>query len=117
MLSFGNIESLQGANDENATRYHVQESPGEKIPPESDDLQALRRKDILAEFPKSASRSSRQKNPVARQQKKGWDMEFKVIPWQVFLEALKKQQPRTLDIWLRRWLFANEGVIVAMARK
>jgi len=26
---------------------------------------------------------------------------------------LKKQQPSTLELWLRRWLFTNEGVIVA----
>jgi len=40
-------------------------------------------------------------------------MEFPVIPWKVFLEALEHQQPSTLELWLRRWLFTNEGVIMA----
>ena len=40
-------------------------------------------------------------------------MNISVIPWQVFLDALLKQQPGTLEIWLRRWLFTNEGVIMA----
>ena len=40
-------------------------------------------------------------------------MEFPVIPWQVFLDALQHQQPSTLELWLRRWLFTNEGVIMA----
>jgi hypothetical protein len=31
----------------------------------------------------------------------------------VFLDALLKQKPQTLDAWLRRWLFTNEGVIMA----
>lgn len=40
-------------------------------------------------------------------------MNISVIPWQVFLDALRKQKPSTVDIWLRRWLFTNEGVILA----
>jgi hypothetical protein len=40
-------------------------------------------------------------------------MYISVIPWHVFLDALLKQQPRTLESWLRRWLFTNEGVIMA----
>jgi len=40
-------------------------------------------------------------------------MDIPLIPWNVFLDALKKQQPGTLELWLRRWLFTNEGVIVA----
>ena len=44
-------------------------------------------------------------------------MEFSLIPWRVFLEALTKQRPGTLEVWLRRWLFTNEGVIVAVAKK
>lgn len=40
-------------------------------------------------------------------------MNIIVIPWNVFLDALLKQKPQTLDTWLRRWLFTNEGVIMA----
>lgn len=40
-------------------------------------------------------------------------MNFSVIPWQVFLDALQKQQPSQLESWLRRWLFTNEGVLLA----
>ena len=40
-------------------------------------------------------------------------MNISVIPWHVFLDALLKQQPNTLENWLRRWRFANEGVIMA----
>jgi hypothetical protein len=40
-------------------------------------------------------------------------MNIIVIPWNVFLDALLKQKPQTLDAWLRRWLFTNEGVIMA----
>ncbi len=40
-------------------------------------------------------------------------MNISVIPWHVFLDALLKQQPQTLEAWLRRWLFTNEGVIMA----
>jgi len=39
-------------------------------------------------------------------------MEFPVIPWNVFLDALQRQQPSTMELWLRRWLFTNEGVIM-----
>lgn len=44
-------------------------------------------------------------------------MEFALIPWHVFLDTLEKQQPGTLDAWLLRWLFTNEGVIVATPEK
>lgn len=40
-------------------------------------------------------------------------MNFALIPWQVFLDALQKQQPNDLEGWLRRWLFTNEGVLLA----
>jgi len=40
-------------------------------------------------------------------------MEFPVIPWKVFLDALQQQQPGMLEAWLRRCLFTNEGVIMA----
>lgn len=39
-------------------------------------------------------------------------MEFPVIPWKVFLDALQHQQPGTLELWLRRWWFTNEGVMM-----
>ena len=39
-------------------------------------------------------------------------MDLSVIPWRVFLDALNKQQPNTVELWLRRWLFTNEGVIM-----
>ena len=39
-------------------------------------------------------------------------MEFPIIPWNVFLEALRHQQASTLEPWLRRWWFTNEGVIM-----
>ena len=39
-------------------------------------------------------------------------MEFPIIPWTTFLDALQHQQPGTLELWLRRWLFTNEGVIM-----
>lgn len=40
-------------------------------------------------------------------------MNFAIIPWQVFLDALQKQQPNALEAWLRRWHFTNEGVLLA----
>jgi len=40
-------------------------------------------------------------------------MNISVIPWRAFLDALLRQQPQTLEPWLRRWLFTNEGVIMA----
>ncbi len=43
-------------------------------------------------------------------------MKISVIPWHVFIDALLKQQPGTLEVWLRRWLFTNEGVIMADER-
>jgi hypothetical protein len=39
-------------------------------------------------------------------------MNISLIPWQVFLDALQKQQPTNLEPWLRHWLFTNEGVIM-----
>jgi len=44
-------------------------------------------------------------------------MELTLIPWQAFLEALKKQKPATRETWLRRWLFTDEGVIIATPEK
>jgi hypothetical protein len=40
-------------------------------------------------------------------------MDFSVIPWKIFLDALQHQQPSTLELWLHRWLFTNDGVIMA----
>jgi hypothetical protein len=43
-------------------------------------------------------------------------MNIIVIPWHVFRDALLRQQPQTLESWLRRWLFTNEGVIMVHGR-
>ena len=40
-------------------------------------------------------------------------MELSIIPWQVFLETLHKQRSGTVQLWLRSWLFSNEGVMLA----
>ena len=40
-------------------------------------------------------------------------MELSTIAWQVFLDALQKQQPGAVELWLRSWLFSNEGVMLA----
>lgn len=42
-------------------------------------------------------------------------MEFPIIPWKVFLDALEHQQTNTLEPWLRRWWFTDEGVIMESA--
>jgi hypothetical protein len=39
-----------------------------------------------------------------------------IIPWQEFLDALRRQQSAQVQLWLRRWLFTNEGVILADQR-
>ena len=39
-------------------------------------------------------------------------MELSIIAWQVFLDALQKQQPG-VELWLRSWLFSNVGVMLA----
>jgi hypothetical protein len=38
-----------------------------------------------------------------------------LIPWQVFRDALKEQEPNNLDRWLRRWLFTDEGILTTEA--
>ena len=43
-------------------------------------------------------------------------MEISVIPWRVFFDTLRKQQSSTIELWLRRWLFTNEGAILADQR-
>ncbi len=44
-------------------------------------------------------------------------MRFALIPWFVFLAALGKQNPSTLEAWLRRWLFTNEGVLLSRTKR
>ena len=44
-------------------------------------------------------------------------MQLSLIPWRMFLDALKKQNPSTTETWLRRWLFTDEGVIIATPEK
>ena len=51
-----------------------------------------------------------------RRIKENEKMNISVIPWHVFIDALLKQQPNTRENWLRRWLFTNEGVIMADER-
>jgi hypothetical protein len=55
LLLRGNIKTLKGANHENATCHHVQESSGATNQTTRDDLQALRRADLLYELFESAS--------------------------------------------------------------
>lgn len=38
-------------------------------------------------------------------------MELSIIPWRVFLEALKDQQRSVVEMWLGRWRFTNDGVL------
>jgi hypothetical protein len=40
-------------------------------------------------------------------------MKASLIPWQEFLATLKKQNPGSVEPWLRHWLFADEGVMEA----
>jgi len=44
-------------------------------------------------------------------------MQFSLIPWHVFVEALRQQQPGAIESWLRRWLFTNEGVFLSATKK
>jgi hypothetical protein len=39
-------------------------------------------------------------------------MRAAVIPWHVFVEALKNQRPEGSELWLRRWRFEDSGVWV-----
>jgi hypothetical protein len=106
------INLLKESNDETITCNHVQEAPGQNNSATSDPLQALRRADLFAELLEGSPRSPRQKDALGATPRSG-TMEISIIPWEIFRDALKKQQPRTLDAWLRHWLFANEGVILA----
>jgi hypothetical protein len=40
-------------------------------------------------------------------------MRRSLIPWHVFRTAVEDQPPIMREAWLRRWLFTNEGVIMA----
>ena len=44
-------------------------------------------------------------------------MTISMIPWHVFLDALKIQNPAIVETWLRRWLFTNDGVLLTHAKK
>jgi hypothetical protein len=35
-----------------------------------------------------------------------------LIPWHVFIDALKDQSPVTIDRWLQRWRFTDAGVVL-----
>lgn len=37
-------------------------------------------------------------------------MKVSIIPWHVFLEACKEEKKARLEGWLRRWVFADDGV-------
>lgn len=39
-------------------------------------------------------------------------MRAAVIPWHLFVEALKNQRPEGSELWLRRWRFEDNGVWV-----
>jgi hypothetical protein len=42
---------------------------------------------------------------------------MQIIPWQEFLDRLRKQeQAGQIHLWLHRWLFTDEGVILANHR-
>lgn len=43
-------------------------------------------------------------------------MEIPVIPWRLFFDALRKQQANAVELWLRHWLFTNDGAILADQR-
>ena len=38
-------------------------------------------------------------------------MKDQVIPWELFLAALKARFPRDFQEWLSFWRFGNEGVV------
>lgn len=38
------------------------------------------------------------------------DMKVSIIPWHVFLQACEEPKRVMLDGWLRRWVFADDGV-------
>jgi hypothetical protein len=99
-------------NDETTACNHVQKTSGQNNSTASDNLQALRRADLFVELLEGSSRRSPQKNTLTANGRRG-TMEISIIPWEIFRATLKKQQPRTLDAWLRHWLFTNEGVIWA----
>ena len=40
-------------------------------------------------------------------------MKKSIVPWNEFLDALGKQQPDTMQFWLRRWQFSDGGAVPA----
>ena len=42
-------------------------------------------------------------------------MKKSIIPWQVFLDALKAQSASYRKAWLRRWRFTDSGVVLVEA--
>lgn len=40
-------------------------------------------------------------------------MQIARIPWQIFFDALADQSHSSLEGWLSRWRFSNEGVYAA----
>jgi hypothetical protein len=43
-------------------------------------------------------------------------MKRSLIPWHVFREAIAGQEPATLESWLDRWGFTDNGVILIGAQ-
>ena len=39
-----------------------------------------------------------------------------LIPWQVFFEELQKQNSQTVQPWLVRWAFTNDGAALVHGR-
>jgi hypothetical protein len=71
LLCLWNIKSIEGATDETITRNHVQESAREKNTTASHALQTLRHANLFTELFEGSSRSSRQKNSLTVEHKKG----------------------------------------------
>jgi hypothetical protein len=118
LLLPGNIKAIEGATHENVNRDDVQESAGAQDPATGFRLQAVRGAHILAEFFESPSRGPREERPLTVPVNvRSIAMQFSLIPWQEFLDALKKQNPSTRETWLRRWVFTDEGVITATPEK
>ncbi|MFQ5683652.1 MAG: hypothetical protein ACE5HC_10325 [Candidatus Binatia bacterium] len=41
-------------------------------------------------------------------------MKVSLIPWHVFLEACEEENADVLEGWVKRWLFADDGVRVSV---
>jgi hypothetical protein len=44
-------------------------------------------------------------------------MKRSVIPWHVFVEAVKNQDPAASEAWLERWRFEDSGVWVGASSR